>query len=46
MSILQATFLRDRSYKAVSLVHFFADILNNSRSLLVALLAVSMGLRR
>ena len=44
MTILQATFLRDRSYKAVSLVHFFVDILNNSRSLLVALLAVSIGL--
>jgi len=44
MPILQATFLRDRSYKAASLGHFFVDILNNSRSLLVALLAVSMGL--
>ena len=44
MTILQATFLRDRSYIAVSLVHFFVDILNNSRSLLVALLAVGMGL--
>jgi len=44
MTLLQATFLRDRSYKAVSLGHFFIDILNNSRSLLVALIAVSIGL--
>lgn len=44
MTIRQAAFLRDRSYKAVSLSHFFVDILNNSRSLLVALLAVSIGL--
>ena len=44
MAILQAEFLRDRSYKAVSLTHFFVDILNNGRALLVALLAVSIGL--
>jgi len=44
MTILQAVYLRDRSFKAASMAHFFVDILNNGRSLLVALLAVSIGL--
>lgn len=40
----EASFLRDRPYLAVSSSHFFVDILNNSRSLLVAILAVTIGL--
>ena len=44
MSTHQISFLQDRSYRAVSLTHFFVDVLNNSRTLLVAILAVSLGL--
>ncbi len=44
MTIRQASFLKDQSYQAVSLTHFFVDVLNNSRTLLVAILAVSIGL--
>ena len=44
ITIQKADFLRDRAYVAASGSHFFVDILNNSRTLLVALLAVSLGL--
>lgn len=44
MSILQASFLKERNYLAVAITHFFVDVLNNSRTLLVALLAISIGL--
>ncbi|MDX1613115.1 MAG: MFS transporter [Candidatus Promineifilaceae bacterium] len=40
----ESSFLRDKAYIAVALSHFFVDVLNNSRTLLVALLAVSIGL--
>ncbi|GMQ78120.1 MAG: MFS transporter [Anaerolineae bacterium] len=40
----EASFLRDKAYVANSLSHFFIDTLNSSRSLLIALLAVSLGL--
>lgn len=43
-TVQTAEFLRDRAYVAASGSHFFVDILNNSRTLLVALLAVSLGL--
>lgn len=36
--------MRERAYLAVSLTHFFVDVLNNGRTLLVALIAVSIGL--
>ncbi len=44
MAVTQMTFLRNRSYQAVSMSHFFIDILNSSRNLLVAIIAVAMGL--
>jgi MFS transporter, FSR family, fosmidomycin resistance protein len=44
MTLLQATFLRERPYLAVAMTHFFVDVLNNGRTLLVALLAISIGL--
>lgn len=44
MATSQAAVYRERPFLAVSLTHFFVDILNNGRNLLVALLAVSLGL--
>ncbi len=44
MTTNQASFLRERPYIAVSLTHFFVDVLNSSRNLLVAFLAISLGL--
>lgn len=44
MAIQQASFLKDNTYRSVSLTHFFVDVLNNSRTLLVAIIAVSIGL--
>lgn len=44
MAILQASFLKDKTYRSVSLTHFFVDVLNNSRTLIVAIIAVSIGL--
>lgn len=38
------TFLRDKAYIADALTHFFVDIMNSGRTVLVALLAVSIGL--
>ena len=40
----EASFLRDRTYGTVALTHFFVDALNNGRTLLVAGLAISIGL--
>jgi FSR family fosmidomycin resistance protein-like MFS transporter len=37
-------FLRERAYVAVASSHFFVDVLNSSRTVLVALLAISLGL--
>jgi FSR family fosmidomycin resistance protein-like MFS transporter len=44
MATHQAAVYRERPFLAVSLTHFFVDVLNNGRNLLVALLAVSLGL--
>lgn len=44
MTTLDLSYIRNRAYLAVSLTHFFVDVLNNSRTLLVAILAVSIGL--
>jgi len=44
MAIIRAKFLQHKDYQAVSISHFFVDVLNSSRSLLVAILAVSIGL--
>jgi FSR family fosmidomycin resistance protein-like MFS transporter len=44
LPIRETSFLRDRAYAAVSLTHFSIDVLNSSRTLLIALLAVSLDL--
>lgn len=44
MTTIAPNFLRQRDYLAVTIIHFFVDVLNSSRNLLVALLAVSIGL--
>ncbi|MCP5094291.1 MAG: MFS transporter [Chloroflexi bacterium] len=44
MIVRQAHFIRERAYIAVALTHFFVDTLNNGRNLLVAFLAISLGL--
>jgi hypothetical protein len=41
---IQATFLKERSYMAVALTHFCVDVLNSSRNLVMALLAINLGL--
>ncbi|RMG90083.1 MAG: MFS transporter [Chloroflexi bacterium] len=41
---IKANFWRDRSYLAVIITHFFVDVLNSSRNLVVAILAVEIGL--
>lgn len=38
------TFLKDRGYLSVAATHFWVDVMNNGRTLLVALLAVEMAL--
>lgn len=44
MTAGQASFMRERDYLAVAITHFFVDILNSSRTILVALLAINIGL--
>ena len=44
MAAAQRTFLRNRPYQAVAMTHFFIDVLNSSRNLLVAIIAVAVGL--
>ncbi len=44
MTTIQANFLKERSYVAVAFTHFFVDVLNSSRNLLMALLAINLGL--
>jgi FSR family fosmidomycin resistance protein-like MFS transporter len=44
MAVTEASFLRERDYRAVAITHFFTDVLNSGRSLLVAVLAISIGL--
>ncbi len=39
-----ASFLRDRSYLITSSTHFSVDVMNSGRTLLVAILAVTLGL--
>lgn len=38
------SYLRERAYIAAATAHFFVDILNNSRTVLMPLLALSLGL--
>lgn len=40
----QTTFYQERPYQAVSLSHFSIDVLNSSRNLIIALLAIDLGL--
>jgi FSR family fosmidomycin resistance protein-like MFS transporter len=44
MATIQAAFLKDRSYVSVAFTHFCVDVLNSSRNLLMALLAINLGL--
>jgi FSR family fosmidomycin resistance protein-like MFS transporter len=44
MATARVSFLQHKDYQAVSIAHFFVDVLNSSRSLVVAILAVSIGL--
>jgi FSR family fosmidomycin resistance protein-like MFS transporter len=44
MTTFESSYIRNRAYLAVSMTHFFVDVLNNSRTLLVAIIAVSIGL--
>ncbi|MEZ4516206.1 MAG: MFS transporter [Chloroflexota bacterium] len=44
MATVQANFLGEGDYRPVALTHFFVDVLNSSRTLLVAVLAVSLDL--
>ena len=41
----QVQILRDRSYLAVVSTHFCVDLMNNSRTVLAAILAVALGLK-
>jgi MFS transporter, FSR family, fosmidomycin resistance protein len=40
----RASFLQKRDYQAVAYAHFLVDVLNSSRSLMVAVLAILIGL--
>lgn len=44
VTVTKANYLHHRDYQAVALTHFLVDVLNSSRSLLVAILAVIIGL--
>jgi FSR family fosmidomycin resistance protein-like MFS transporter len=44
MAVAQSSFIRQRPFWAVAITHFFVDVLNSSRTLLVAILAVNIGL--
>ena len=44
MATLEANYLQHRDYQAVALTHFLVDVLNSSRSLIVAILAIMIGL--
>ena len=44
MTVQQASFLRDKSYLAAVTSHFFVDVLNNGRLVLLAIIAVSLQL--
>ena len=42
--IRQDSYLRERAFIAAATAHFFVDVLNNSRTVLMPLLALSLGL--
>jgi MFS transporter, FSR family, fosmidomycin resistance protein len=44
MALQQVAFWQQRPYLAVSMTHFFVDVLNSGRTLLVAILAIALGL--
>lgn len=44
MAVTPVAFIKQRPYQAVSITHFFVDILNSSRNLVVAILAIQLGL--
>ena len=44
MAAAQSSFIRERPFLAVAITHFFVDVLNSSRTLLVTILAVNLGL--
>jgi FSR family fosmidomycin resistance protein-like MFS transporter len=44
MATDERNFIRDKSYLSVSVSHFFVDVLNSGRVLLVALIAVGLGM--
>lgn len=44
MAVSKAAYLREPDYLSVSVTHFFLDVLTSSRSLMVAILAASLGL--
>lgn len=44
MTATTTSFIQQRDYWAVAITHFFVDVLNSSRNLLVAIIAVNIGL--
>lgn len=44
MAVTRADFMAAPDYRAVAATHFFVDVLNSSRTILVAIIAVSIGL--
>lgn len=44
MAVTETPFIQARPYQAVGLTHFSVDVLNSSRNLLIALLAIALGL--
>lgn len=44
MAVTQPDFIAAPDYRAVAATHFFVDVLNSSRTILVAIIAVSIGL--
>ncbi len=44
MAVTQTSFIKQRPYLAVAVTHFFVDVLNSSRNLVVALLAIQLGM--
>jgi MFS transporter, FSR family, fosmidomycin resistance protein len=44
VAVTEVSYLQHKDYQAVALTHFLVDVLNSSRSLLVAILAVIIGL--
>ena len=44
VAVTEANYLQQRDYQAVAYAHFLVDVLNSSRSLLVAILAILLGL--